>query len=144
MIKHEITLDMQHPGQTVILHAPRGEIEARQVQIALVDKGLPWAAPNDAEKSVFYKRKNGSGGSYDTLADGTTPAVTLNDARTVATVTLIEEVLAYGGPVEMNLAFSTEVQRTVTASWIIVVHPLGGNAEPAPGPSVPLYNGEVE
>lgn len=142
MIKHEITLDMQHPGQTVILHAPQGEIEARQVQIALVDKGLPWAAPNDAEISVSYKRKNGSGDSYDVLADGTTPAVTLNAARTVATVTLIEDVLAYGGPVEMNLTFSTDSQRTVTASWIIVVHPLGGNSEP--GPSGPLYNGEVE
>lgn len=142
MITHEITLDMQQPGRTVILYAPQGEVEARQVRLSLMDNGLPWAAPNDAEKSVFYKRKNGSGGSYDTLADGTTPAVTLNDARTVATVTLIEDVLAYGGPVEMNLTFSTDSQRTVTASWIIVVHPLGGNSEP--GPSGPLYNGEVE
>lgn len=142
MITHEITLDMQQPGRTIVLHAPQGEIEARQVQIKLVNQGLPWAAPLGAAMTVSYKRRNGSGGSYETLADGTTPAVSLNGVRTVATVRLIEEVLAYGGVVEMNLTFLTSSQCTITTSWIFAVHPLGGKASPAP--SGPTYNGEVE
>lgn len=142
MIVHGITLDMQQPGRSVILHAPKGEKEARQVQITLVDNGLPWPSPVNAEISVAYKRKNGTGGHYDKLADGTTPAVTLNAARTVATVTLTKDVLAYAGPVEMNLSFQLESQRTITASWIFVVDELGGTSgqahSPSPGADVTL------
>lgn len=140
MITHEITLDMQLHGRPVILHAPKGEREARQVQISLVNHGTPWEAPEGAAMTVSYKRRNGTGGSYSKLSDGTTSAVTLNAARTVATVTLIEDVLAYGVPVEMNLTFQAGTQRTITAGWIIVVDQLSEGKDLA----LHIYNGEVE
>lgn len=134
MITHAITLDMQIHSRPVILHAPKGEKEARQVQITLVDNATTWVAPEGSSMLVSYKRANGSGSSYTQLDDGTTPAATLNNTRTVATVKLIEDVLAYGGPVEMNLTFSVGDQRTITASWIFVVDELGGSSGQAPAP----------
>lgn len=121
MITNSLTLDMLKPvGSPPVIHANCGENNARNLRITMICGGVGWAAPQNCNIIVSYMRQDGTGGYYDTV--GENDAVSLNAARTVATVLIHEAVMAVAGQVAMDLTFLEENGQTISFRWILEVH----------------------
>lgn len=127
MVTKKITLDMNEPGSPPIVHAKQGESLGRALQISFVCDGLSWQAPQTVTVlTVFFRRRNGTGGAYGNTADVT---VELSQDRKSANISLIDEVTEDPGPVEMDLSLMTSGSEIVTTfSWIVLVHPTAATA----------------
>lgn len=97
-IKSKITMELQqrswHPPVDVV----QNDRYMRVLELTLTDGGESWTIPTDAAVLIRYLRGDGTGGAYDTLADGTSA---WRVSGNVLTVVLAPQVLAVSGPVRI-------------------------------------------
>lgn len=98
-----ITLDLQRPNVATLAYAVEGDENSRDIVAQLVDGSQAWTPPGDSGAFVVYKRADGVGGLYDTLEDGTTPAVAVSGS--VLTLTLSGHALEIPGQLFVAVRF---------------------------------------
>lgn len=95
-----IKVDLTHPHFGGQVDAVQGDGNARYVEVTLLQNGLPWEVPEDAEVAVAYTKPDRTKGLYNKLADDT-PAVTVNGS--VVTVILAHQMLTVPGTVQTGI-----------------------------------------
>lgn len=117
-VTHKLTMDLTVRKETPRLNMVQCDANSRQVELTLTADGAAWAP--EAVDNVFlrYRKSDGTGGSYDTLPDGTS-AWTL--AENVLTVALAPQVLTAAGLVEAQAVLLREDRCIATFGFQIAV-----------------------
>lgn len=102
LITSKLEIDLRQPGFKQIAYAVQGDSNTRALEISLFSGGLAWEIPPETTMVVFFNKGDGTGGSYDTLPDGTAAG---SISGNVVTVTLAPQVLTAPGPVELVVGF---------------------------------------
>lgn len=117
-----LVLNLQYPNIATVAYAVQGDEGAREISAQLVDGSIAWEPPSGALATVRYRKPDGTTGFYDTLEDGSTPAVVMSG--NTATIGIARQALTVPGGVVMQLNFyDTDAQRVTTFSWIMIVQP---------------------
>ena len=117
-----LTLNLALPNIAQIAYAVQGDQLSRELTIQLVDGSVPWEPPAGALATVRYRKPDGTTGFYDTMEDGTTPAVTVSGST--VTLILANQALTVPGVVLMQLNFyDTYESRVTTFAWSLIVQP---------------------
>lgn len=95
----KLTIDLSHHARIPTLDAAQGDT-ARVLEISLMNGVHPWEIPCGAALVVHYRCADGSGGIYDTLAEGESAFVV--DGNTV-TVALAPQVCAVPGTTQLQV-----------------------------------------
>ena len=98
IITHKIKLDLVRRGCDPIIHMTQSDTNANQIHIRISKDNRPWTPPVGLSAIVHYSNSFGSGGSYDTLANGRPAVTTTQDG---IRVTLVPEVTALPGSVHV-------------------------------------------
>ena len=70
IITSEITMDVALPGAAPVVHAVQNDKYSRKIIFGLYKNGAEWEIPEGTTAIVHYQKPDGTGGSYDTLPDG--------------------------------------------------------------------------
>ena len=73
---------------------------SRDVQISLLSGGVPFLLPEDCSVLIRYKKRDGMGGTYDTMPDGTS-AWTIGENR--VTIRIAPQVCTVAGDASMTV-----------------------------------------
>lgn len=101
-LTQRIVVDLAQQGQAPFTYAVQGDSGIRVLAVDLRANGLPWEIPSEAELMVRYRKPDGTGGTYDTLPDGTKAWSAQGNVLQVA---LAPQVCAVPGAVKMMLTF---------------------------------------
>lgn len=106
----KITLDLAHRSRIATVDATRGDT-ARALEISLMNGIHPWEIPYGAAVVLSYRCADGSGGTYDTLADGTSA---FSVEGNTLTVHLAPEVCAVPGTTQLQVTMVQGTQQLST------------------------------
>lgn len=118
VIKHKLSLDLQHAGSVQRIDAVQGDFNSRVLEISLYVDGAPLELPGDTSAALRYCKSDGAVGIYDTLPDGA-PAAAIS--RNVVTITLAPAMLAAAGSVFAQLRLAQGGKVVATFAFIINV-----------------------
>lgn len=116
MIITDVTMDMTGCA-TPRVYAVQGDKNSRGIRLRLYQSGVPYD-PGAATVVVRYCRADGSGGSYDTMEDGSKAGYVGVNA---VTAYLAPAVLSVPGPVRVSVGLILEEQEINTFSVIVDV-----------------------
>ena len=115
-----VNLNVQLPNYSTVIYAVQGDVMSREISATLLDGSSPFEPPWGADGVIRYRKPDGTVGMYDTMEDGTTPAVTVTG--NVATILLAEQMLTVVGEVMAQLSFySADSERLSTFTFKVVV-----------------------
>ena len=115
-----VNLNVQLPNYSTVIYAVQGDVMSREISATLLDGSSPFEPPWGADGVIRYRKPDGTVGMYDTMEDGTTPAVTVTG--NVATILLAEQMLTVAGEVLAQLSFySADSERLSTFTFKVVV-----------------------
>lgn len=117
IVTTDITMDIARPGVTPVIHAVQDDKYSRNIRFMLYKNGVTWYPPDGTTAIVHYRKPDGTGGSYDTLPDGTSAWV---PARIVA---LAPQVLTCAGTVLLAVSLLNGDAQLTTFSVKILVQP---------------------
>lgn len=129
-LEHRITMDLLRKGITPRIDAVQDDSGTRTLVLELTAGGRPWLIPRDAQAIVHYAKPDRTGGSYDTLPDGT-PACTCRADR--LSVVLAPQVLTAVGRVELAVTLLQNGIGLTTFAVQIEVHAIPGFAAVSEG-----------
>lgn len=130
IITTNITMDLSRRGPTQVISAVQDDRYSRNIAMALTCGSVAWEPPEGTTVQVRYRKPDGTGGSYDTLPDGT-PAWTI-DGSTL-TIALAPQVCTVPGRVTLTAAL---VQGETQLHTFVV----GIDVQPNPGLQVTSEN----
>lgn len=125
IIKHKIQMDLALRGTPQRLNMVQCDSGARAVELILTEHGAPWSPGDVNTVLVRYRKSDGTGGSYDTLSDGTKAWIL---EENLLTVLMADQVLTVPGLVEVQFALLSGTACAATFGLQIVVE-----ADPALG-----------
>ena len=70
MIIHEIKADLARRGCSEIIHLTQGDTNSHLIRFKITKHRRRWIPPKGLQAVVHYSNTYGSGGTYDTLSDG--------------------------------------------------------------------------
>lgn len=120
IITHEVKIDLKRPGMEQRIHTVQDDKYSRNLEITLTAGGVGWEFPADATALIRYRKSDGTGGTYDTLPDGTKA---WSAEGHVLTVALAPQVLTVSGPVTFGVTIIQGVTEISTFAVKIQVHP---------------------
>lgn len=118
IIKHKISMDLTNRGQMSRLFMVQCDTNTRAVEFCLTADGQPWKPETVDTVFLRYRKADGTGGSYDTLPDGTA-AWSWEGNR--LTVVMAPQVLTVPGIVEAQAALLSENLCAATFGFQIAV-----------------------
>lgn len=124
-VTHSITMDLVKPLVRPLVTAVQGEGCSRVLRITLLAGGTPFAVPKSAGAVVRYRKRDGTGGIYDTLPDGSRAWWA---EENVLSVTLAPQVLTCDGPVDLQVELRQDSAVLSTFSVCVLV-----DADPSRG-----------
>lgn len=110
-VTQKVTLDLVRRGLDPTVYAIQGDSLSRVLAVELLANGIPWEIPAEAAVLIRYRKPDGTGGTYDTLPDGTRA---WSAAENLLTVTLAPQVCTAAGTVEMELTLLMEPAQLTT------------------------------
>ena len=120
-----ITVDLSGGAQVNTVRAVQEDTGSRKVAVKILNNGAP-AALTGLTGVVRYKRSDGTGGAYDTLPDGSTPAVSISG--NVATAWIVPQALSTKTKMQIGLISGQDEIHTFSFDIL---------AEPNAWPGVP-------
>lgn len=130
IIVTKYTLDLTRKSFQQYVHATQNDSNTRAVEITLLANGEPWSVPAGVIGSVSFKKPDKTGGVYDTLPDGTTQAVKIQDNK--VTAVLAPQVLTVPGDTQVNVSLhDVSLNRLNTFPFVLRV-----DGDPAAGTTV--------
>lgn len=116
---HKMRIDFYEQEVTPRVDAVQDDKYSRCLAFSLYASGEVWEVPDGTMAVVDYVRVDGSGGSYDTLPDGTIAyAIRSNDLI----VALAPQVLAVPGLVRMSVRLIRQDRELQTFEILLNVH----------------------
>lgn len=100
MITEKIQVDFTKGGAVPVVWAVQGDHGSREAALELLAGGEPWPVPAGAAVLIRYACSDGTGGSYDTLPDG---SAAWRAEENVLTVALAPQVCAQAGNVLLGV-----------------------------------------
>lgn len=100
MIIHEIKADLARQGCREIIHLSQGDANSHRICFQITKNQKRWTPPAGLGVLIHYSNSYGSGGSYDTLPDGS-PAWEIRQRQLL--VTLVPETMALPGSVQVTV-----------------------------------------
>lgn len=97
--------DLLEQIQYPVVMAPQNDGDCRMLEITLTAGQEAWEIPEDASVRVYYCKPDGTGGSYDTLEDGSRAWTAQGNVITVA---LVPQMLSVAGNVAAKIEFQQE------------------------------------
>ena len=70
IVTHKLSVDLAEKGKPIVVSGVHGD-SARALELELLTQGVPWQIPQEVAVCIRYEKPDGTGGSYDTLPDGT-------------------------------------------------------------------------
>jgi len=116
-----INLNLVQPNVACTVYAVQGDEASRHVIAQLNDGLQPWTPPAGAAAMVRYAKPDGTVGFYDTLEDGSTPAVTVDGSE--AEIILAAQMLTVPGIVAMELNFYDGSGKLTSFRTLVQVEP---------------------
>lgn len=101
MITHKLKMDFARRGPTQTVSVVQDDKYSRNLEFTLMENGEAWNRPETLSVVVRYRKPDGTGGSYDTLPDGTAASSVVGN---VATVALAPQVCTVPGTVRLVVA----------------------------------------
>ena len=95
----KLTIDLAHHTRIPTLDAAQGDT-ARALELSLMNGVQPWEIPYGAAVVIHYRCADGSGGTYDTLADGESA---FSVEGSTVTVELAPQVCAVPGTTQLQV-----------------------------------------
>ena len=129
----DLYLDLaKKPDPTPTVFAKQNDVLTRMLRLHLTENGRSWPMPEDARPAIVYRKADGTGGSFDTLPDGSPAFTALEDGLTL---TVAPQMLTCEGMVKCQLVLLTDTGRLSTFGWrMYVEHDLAQS-----GPSEDYY-----
>ncbi|MBQ9167788.1 MAG: hypothetical protein IJX67_05195, partial [Oscillospiraceae bacterium] len=118
IVNHKINMNLDRAGAMPRVDAVQGDANTREIQFTLFSGGQPWEIPSEAQVLVRFKKSDGTGGTYDTLPDGT--AASIVSGNTV-TVTLVPQVVTAAGTGTLAVTLVQGTQELTTFSVLVNV-----------------------
>lgn len=115
---HKLKTDLVEHGVLPQIHAVQGDCYTRAVEITLLSGGVPWQVPEGVCPVVRYRKPDGTGGTYDTLPDGTQ---SWEAAGNVLTVLLAPQMLTVPGCVAVQVEMVLEDHTISTFTFQVLV-----------------------
>jgi hypothetical protein len=128
VISTEVKMDMMNKsmfGAPPRIKVMQNDRYSRNIVFTLFDGGVEWNIPTDAETVVRFSRKNGTGGNYSQMPDGT-DACERENRSNVLTVRLAPAVTIAPGPVQVSVGIIIDDQEINTFSVVVDVEPNPG------------------
>ena len=123
IITHKIEIDLCRRGVEEVIDAVQGDENSREVAISLKHNGEDWLIPEGVTATIGYKRKDGSGGTYDTMGDET---LAYKYQGNVLTIALAPQVLIAPGRVGVTVCIIQDGVKLNTFSICVNVQPNNG------------------
>lgn len=130
IITTNITMDLSRRGPEQVISAVQDDRYSRNIAMVLTSGGVAWEPPEGTTAQIRYRKPDGTGGSYDTLPDGT-PAWTIEGST--LTVALAPQVCTVPGRMTLTAAL---VQGETQLHTFV----LGIDVQPNPGLQVTSEN----
>ena len=125
IVTHKHNMDLTIRGETLRLNMVQGDINARAVELTLTADGAAWTPEGVETVLLRYRKCDGTGGSYDTLPDGT---AAWHLEGNLLTLLAAPQMLAVPGLVEVQAALMKGTACIATFPFQIVVE-----ADPSAG-----------
>ncbi len=122
-LTHTVTMDLLRRGIPPKIDAVQDDSGTRVLALKLLAGGKPWVVPQDAQVIVHYAKPDHTGGSYDTLPDGTNACTVRGN---VLSVTLAPQVLTAAGCVTLSVTLLRNGLGLTTFAVQIEVQPIPG------------------
>lgn len=118
MIKHAISMDLTRPHVSRPICMTQDDKYSRNLVLTLYNNGIQWEPGTDVTAVVRFVKKDGTGGSYDTLPNG---EKAWDIQGNVLTVAVAPQVCTAVGTVELAISlFSGEAVLTTFAMMVDV------------------------
>ena len=119
IITTNIQTDLALSGEAPLAEAVQDDKYSRDLAVTLLANGIPWEIPAGTQAVVRYMKPDGTGGSYDTLPDGSA-ACTI--AGSVVTVALAPQVCTVSGMVRLAVGLLRRDTEINTFGINLLVH----------------------
>lgn len=119
IITSKIQTDLVLSGETPVVEAVQDDKYSRNLEISLCADGTLWEVPADTKAVVRYIKPDGTGGSYDTLPDGTSA---YSISGSVITVALAPQVCTAHGLVRLVIGLIQTDAEVNTFVINLIVH----------------------
>ena len=119
MIIHKLSIDLATREPPVRIDAVQSDC-GRNLALLLHTNGIPWPIPAEVTATVGYCRPDGTGGAYDTLADGSSA---WSAAGNLLTIALAPQVLAVPGETALSVLLRSGEKAVSTFDLILQVQP---------------------
>ncbi len=70
IVTHKVSMNLDGMDQEQCLQIMQHDENSRVLEMSLYENGVPWSIPEGVTVALQYLKPDGSGGSYDTLEDG--------------------------------------------------------------------------
>lgn len=100
IVKHKIDMDFLKPDQMPVVEAVQKDQYSRQLELTLYADGEPFVLPEDVRVVACFVNKEGKGGSYDALPDG---SQAWSASGNVVTLDIAPQVMAVPGPAMLSV-----------------------------------------
>ncbi|MBE6948177.1 MAG: leucine-rich repeat domain-containing protein [Ruminococcaceae bacterium] len=127
ILTKEVTMNLNYWGSPIVMDALQGD-SGRELIVHLLAGEEAWSVPADTSVMMRYVCGDGTGGTYDTLPDGS-PAYALQDGA--VTVSLIPQLFAVPGCTQLQITFVREDVQLSTFAMEIYVHAQVNTEAPA-------------
>lgn len=112
-------IDLDRPMSPARCYAMQGESGIRYIGLVIKNNNLAWTAPGDCRVEVRYTKPDGTGGTYDTLPDGS--AAFQSSILNIHTVGTVPQMFTVPGEVKVSVAFIQEEKVLYTFPIVIEV-----------------------
>lgn len=119
IITSKIQTDLVLSGETPVAEAVQDDKYSRNLEISLLADGAPWEVPAGTYAVVRYMKPDGTGGSYDTLPDGTGAC---SISGSTVTVALAPQVCTAAGLVRLVISLMGLDTEVSTFGINLIVH----------------------
>lgn len=100
IIKHKLDIDLSQSGCDPIIQLSQGDVGSHEILFQITENRRRWRPPAGLSVLVHYSNSFHSGGTYDTLPDGS-PAWKLG--KDFLSITLVPEMMALPGSVHVTV-----------------------------------------
>lgn len=118
IVMHNIEMDLAEIGITKRIFAVQGDKNTRSVKITLTCAGEPWKIPDGVIGIVRFRKPDDTGGTYDTMPDGSVAVTVDNNAMTAQ---LAPQMLTAPGCVLAQVEMTTGEKVLCTFAFKILV-----------------------
>ncbi len=117
IVTHKLSVDLAEKGKSILVSGVHGD-SARALELELLAQGEPWQIPQEAAVCIRYEKPDGTGGSYDTLPDGTKAWGAQGNTLFVA---LAPQVCSVKGPVTLQITLVLGQLQVSTFAMVLQV-----------------------